>query len=51
LKNDDLNKLMAWATEVQADGEAATRYFLRENEAIWSGWVSSTAAEKIKAAL
>jgi len=51
LKNDDLNKLMAWATQAQADGDAATRYFLRENEAIWSGWVTSTAAEKIKAAL
>jgi len=51
LKNEALNKLMAWATDNQADGEAATRTFLQENEAIWQQWVTPEAAAKIKAAL
>jgi len=51
LRNEVINRLMAWASDNQADGEAAALYFLRENEAIWSEWVTPQAAEKIKSAL
>ena len=49
--NDTVNKLMAWMTDNQASGEDGAKYFLKENEALWTPWVSSEAAEKIKASL
>jgi ABC-type proline/glycine betaine transport systems, periplasmic components len=49
--NDTVNKLMAWMTDNQATGEDGAKHFLKENEAVWSAWVSPEAAEKIKAAL
>lgn len=49
--NATVNTLMAWMTDNQATGEDGARYFLRNNEDIWSEWVSPEAAEKIKAAL
>lgn len=49
--NDTVNQLMAWMTDNQATGEDGARHFLKENEALWTTWVSAEAAEKIKAAL
>lgn len=49
--NDTVQKLMAWMTDNQATGEDGAKYFLKNNEAIWSKWVSPDAAQKVKAAL
>ena len=49
--NDTVQKLMAWMTDNQATGEDGAKHFLKENEAIWSKWVSPAAAQKVKAAL
>lgn len=49
--NNTVNALMAWMTENQATGEDGARYFLQNNEELWTKWVSPEVAEKIKAAL
>ncbi|SMG53797.1 glycine betaine/proline transport system substrate-binding protein [Paracoccus sp. J56] len=49
--NETVNKLMAWMTDNQATGEDGAREFLRNNEAMWTPWVTPEAAERIKAAL
>ena len=49
--NDTVQKLMAWMTDNQATGEDGAKYFLRNNEALWSQWVSPEVARKVKAAL
>lgn len=49
--NDTVNKLLAWMTDNQADGPAGAKYFLQNNEDVWTKWVSAEAAEKIKAAV
>lgn len=49
--NDTVNKLLAWMTDNQATGEEGAVYFLQNNEDLWTGWVSSEVAEKVKAAI
>ncbi|NGM45957.1 ABC transporter substrate-binding protein [Rhodobacter sp. SGA-6-6] len=49
--NATVNALMAWMTDNQAAGEDGARYFLQNNEEIWTQWVTPEAAEKIKSAL
>ncbi|MEX2693091.1 ABC transporter substrate-binding protein [Rhizobium mongolense] len=49
--NDTVNKLMAWMTDNQATGEDGAKHFLKENEGLWTKWVSPEAAQKIKASL
>lgn len=49
--NDDINKLMAWMTDNQATGEQAAKHFLKQNDSIWTSWVSADAATKIHDAL
>lgn len=49
--NATVNKLIAWMTDNQATGEDGAKQFLKENEALWKGWVSPEVAEKVKAAL
>ncbi|KAB0682656.1 ABC transporter substrate-binding protein [Aureimonas leprariae] len=49
--NDTVNKLMAWMTDNQATGEDGAKYFLKNNEDLWTKWVSPEAAEKIKSSL
>ncbi len=49
--NADMNVLLAWMEENQADGEMASQYFLNNYENIWTEWVSPETAEKIKSAL
>lgn len=49
--NEKMNTLLAWMEDNQAEGYIAAEYFLKNNEAIWSTWVSADAAKKIKSAL
>ncbi|BCH35766.1 ABC transporter substrate-binding protein [Mesorhizobium sp. L-8-10] len=49
--NATVNALMAWMTDNQATGEDGARHFLKENEGLWTQWVSPEVAEKVKAAL
>jgi len=35
----------------QASGEEGAKYFLKNNEALWTTWVSPEVAAKIKASL
>jgi len=46
-----INALLAWMTDNQATGDEAALHFLHNYEPVWTEWVSSEAAEKIKAAL
>lgn len=50
-KNAQMNELLAWMEDNQADGQVAAEYFLKNNEATWSGWLSTDAAAKVKKAL
>lgn len=50
-KNAQMNELLAWMEDNQADGDYAAEYFLKTYEDIWTPWVSSSVAKKIKSAL
>ncbi|WP_025897779.1 ABC transporter substrate-binding protein [Sneathiella glossodoripedis] len=49
--NAKMNELLAWMEDNQADGDIAMEHFMKNNEDIWSKWVSADAAAKIKKAL
>lgn len=49
--NDTVNKLLAWMADNQATGEEGAKYFLKNNEDLWTKWVSPEVAEKVKASL
>ncbi|OAN10848.1 ABC transporter substrate-binding protein [Photobacterium jeanii] len=49
--NDQMNDILAWMEEYQADGEIAMEHFLKEYPQTWTPWVSPQAADKIKKAL
>jgi glycine betaine/proline transport system substrate-binding protein len=49
--NAQMNELLAWIEDNQADGEFAAYYFLENYEDVWSAWVTDEVAEKIKSAL
>lgn len=49
--NKTVNALMAWMTENQATGEDGARHFLSERPEIWTKWVSSEVADKVKSSL
>ncbi|WP_343315771.1 ABC transporter substrate-binding protein [Brucella sp. BE17] len=49
--NETVSKLMAWMTDNQASGEEGAKHFLKENQDLWTEWVSPEAAEKIKSSL
>jgi glycine betaine/proline transport system substrate-binding protein len=51
MTNDELNSLLAWIEDNQADGEFAAFHFLTEFESIWTQWVPADVAEKVKKAL
>lgn len=46
-----LNDLLAWMEENQADGETAVEHFLMNSPDSWTAWLSAEAAAKVKAAL
>lgn len=43
--------IIVYMDENQANGEDAAYYFLKNNEALWTSWVSKEVAEKVKSAL
>lgn len=49
--NDEMNGLLAWMEENQADGQYAAENFLFEHEDIWSEWVSNDVHSKLVEAL
>lgn len=49
--NPQLNSLLAWMDENQADGEYAAEYFLTEHADIWKAWLTAEQAAKVEGAL
>ncbi len=49
--NQQMNGLLAWMEENQADGQTAMEYVIEEHEDIWTKWVTPEVAAKVKAAL
>lgn len=49
--NAQLNSLLAWMEDNQADGEIAALHFLENYPQIWTTWVSPEVADKVKSAL
>lgn len=50
-KNAQMNELLAWMEENQADGDVAMEHFLGNYESTWTPWVSAPVAAKVKKAL
>ncbi|MBL4916553.1 glycine betaine ABC transporter substrate-binding protein [Szabonella alba] len=49
--NDEISTVLAWGDDNGATAEEVATHFLRNNESIWTGWVSADVAEKVKASL
>lgn len=49
--NAQMNILLAWMEDQQADGEYTVEHFLKNYEATWTEWVDVPTANKIKKAL
>ena len=49
--NTQMNQLLAWMEENQADGEMAMEHFLREYQTIWQDWLAEGQREKVKKAV
>ncbi|GAB4348219.1 MAG: ABC transporter substrate-binding protein [Gammaproteobacteria bacterium] len=49
--NAEMNELLAWMEDNQADGDIAMEHFLKNNVDTWKGWVSADVAAKIEKAL
>lgn len=49
--NQQMNELLAWMEDNQADGEMAMEHFLREYPAVWSQWLTETQAKNVRKAL
>jgi glycine betaine/proline transport system substrate-binding protein len=49
--NAEMNKLLAWMEDNQADGEISMEHFLTEYPDIWRQWLKPEVAEKVAAAL
>lgn len=50
-KNAEMNVLLAWMKDNQADGDVAMEHFLKTQAPTWMGWVSGDVATKVKKAL
>lgn len=50
-KNDQLNQLLAWMEENQADGDVAMEHFLKNYESTWTPWIPQPMVNKVKKAL
>lgn len=50
-RNEQMNGLLAWMSDEQADGPYAAEYFLKNYEDTWMQWVDAATAKKIKSAL
>lgn len=51
LTNAQMNELLAWMEDNQADGDVAMEHFLKEYESIWTSWVPQEVAAKVRKAL
>jgi len=49
--NADMNSLLAWMADNQADGEIGAEHFLKNFENMWSAWIPAEIAAKIKEVL
>ncbi|QUJ66362.1 ABC transporter substrate-binding protein [Photobacterium sp. GJ3] len=49
--NPQMNRMLAWMEENQADGEIAADYFFREHPKLWTQWVSPEAEKRLMEAL
>lgn len=50
-KNAQMNALLAWMEDNQAEGDVGMEEFLKNHEATWTAWVSADVAAKVKKAL
>ncbi|KMY85664.1 L-proline glycine betaine binding ABC transporter protein ProX [Candidatus Paraburkholderia calva] len=50
-KTADVQQVMVWMTDNQATGEDGAKHFLKAKPEVWTKWVTTAAAEKIKASL
>ena len=48
--NADMNGLLVWIEENQADGETAATHYIKNFEVQWSTWLPADAAAKVKKA-
>jgi glycine betaine/proline transport system substrate-binding protein len=46
-----MNSMLVYMTDNQAEGEDAAIEFMKKHEKVWSKWVSSSVAKKIKAGI
>ncbi|MCW7552100.1 ABC transporter substrate-binding protein [Endozoicomonas gorgoniicola] len=49
--NQQMNQLLAWMEDSQADGEMAMEYFLREHQDVWQVWLTDAQVEQVVQAL
>lgn len=49
--NADMNNLLAWMEENQADGEFAMEYFMVNYSDVWEAWLDDAAAQRVASAL
>ncbi len=49
--NADMNRILAWMEDNQADGMLAAEYFLKNYPQLWKSWVSTAVAEKVDKSL
>ncbi|MCL1125122.1 ABC transporter substrate-binding protein [Shewanella surugensis] len=49
--NAQMNSLLAWMEDNQADGKTAAEYFLMDHEDIWINWLPTDVAKKVKSAV
>ncbi len=49
--NSDMNKLLAWMEDEQADAEETMYYFLETHPEMWKAWLPADVAKKVEAAL
>ena len=50
-KNAQMNDLLAWMEDNQADGAVAAEHFLKNFESTWTPWMPADVAAKVKKAL
>lgn len=50
-KNAQMNTLLAWMEDEQADGDVIMEHFMKNYESTWSAWVPADVAAKLKKAL
>jgi glycine betaine/proline transport system substrate-binding protein len=49
--NAQMNSVLSWVKDNQADGETAALYFLKNRLALWSAWVPDSISSKVKHAI